>query len=93
MDGPRREDPFEGKSPEIDYPCTWGFRVMGESEGDLRAAVAVVMGRLEHEVDFGNRTAQGSYCSLHVRLVVHDEQHRNDIFTALTAHPAVRFVL
>ena len=87
------EDPFEGKTPEIAYPCVWGFRVMGEDEPSMRAAVTAVMGRLEYEVKFGNRTAQGRYCSLHLSLTVHDEQHRNDIFAALAAHPSIRFVL
>ena len=87
------EGSFEGRKPEIDYPCMWSYRIVGMDEVQMRIAVLEVVGDLEHRVTTGLESSQGKYRSLQLELVVRDEAHRLSIFEALKTHPEVRFVI
>ena len=84
---------FGDREPEIHYPVMWSYKVIGSDEERLRAAVAQVVGSLNHELTRSNTSATGKYLSLHLRLVVHDKLQRHTIFHALRGHPDVRAVL
>ena len=84
---------FEGRKPEIEYPCLWSYRIVGTDEVQMRIAVLEVLGDLEHRVTTGLESSQGKYRSLQVEIVVRDEAQRLSIFEALKTHPEVRFVL
>jgi uncharacterized protein len=84
---------FEGRKPEIEYPCLWSYRIVGTDEVQMRIAVLEVLGDLEHRVTTGLESSQGKYRSLQVEIVVRDEAQRLSIFEALKIHPEVRFVL
>ena len=47
----------------------------------------------EHTITVARSSRTGKYCSLHVELVVTDEDHRNGVFRALRDHEDVKFVL
>jgi putative lipoic acid-binding regulatory protein len=79
--------------PDIDYPCPWGYRIIGENEEAIRDAVASIIGDVEHALDPSNTSRTGRYCSVELRLIVRDEAHRVAIFEGLTKHHAIRFVL
>ena len=79
--------------PQIDYPCSWSYRVIGESEVALRAAVREAVGAHPHEFVAGRSSAQGRYVSCTLTLTVRDEPHRLEIFRALAQHEAIRYVL
>jgi uncharacterized protein len=82
-----------GRKPEIDYPCTWSYRIIGLDELRMRSAVREIIGEVEHTLTFGLESPQGKYRSLQLELVVGDEEHRLRIFASLKKHPDVRFVL
>lgn len=79
--------------PDIDYPCSWTYRVIGESEPDLRAAVEVSVGEVAFEFARGRSSTQGRYVSCILTLTVRDEAHRLAVFRALADHAATRYVL
>ena len=83
----------EQHEPEIDYPCTWAYRIIGTSETALRDAIAVIVGAREHSVGPGNRSRTGAYCSINVELVVETHDERVEIGQALSDHDAVKFLL
>ncbi len=83
---------MDGK-PQIDYPCDWSFRLIGESETRIRALVARILGELDHSVVVSRSSASGRYVSLELSFVARDDAHRTSIHAALSAHEAVRFVL
>jgi len=84
---------FEGKKPEIDYPCPWSYRLIGRDEVALRRAVLGIIGGAEHTLVLVNESSAGRYRSLELELVVRDEAHRLGLFEALGRHPDVRFVI
>ena len=79
--------------PMIQYPCTWSYTIIGEGEEALRLAVSGVMGDRDHTVTPGHHSAAGRYCSLHVTLMVLDEEERLCLLAALQREAVVRFVL
>ena len=78
---------------EIEYPCEWGFRIIGTHEKLIRQLVLDVLGDLAHSLEPSNTSATGKYVSLHLRVQVRDEAHRNEVHAALMADEAVKIVL
>jgi putative lipoic acid-binding regulatory protein len=80
-------------SPEIEYPCPWGYRVIGSDEAAVREAIRDAVGDAEHELEFSRTSSKGSYVALKLTVMVRNEAHRLGIDKHLRAHPAVRYVL
>ncbi len=80
-------------NPKIQYPCDWGFRIIGTHEKLMRQLVAEIVEELEHTLEPSNTSAAGKYVSLRLSVQVRDEEHRNEIHQRLTAHEAVKMVL
>ena len=87
------ESSFEGRKPEILYPCIWAYQVIGTDEDRLREAVLEVLGDAPHTLKPGRMSRGGKYRSLGLETRVEDEPERLRIFDRLSKHPAIRFVL
>ncbi len=81
------------EKPEIIYPCPWGYRLIGTSETEIRAAVARAVGDAAHELELSNTSAQGRYVAMKLTVQVQDEDQRLGIDKELNADPAIRMVL
>ena len=81
------------KRPEIVYPCTWTWVLVGEGESVLLGHVDVVLAGVEHAKNVKRHSAQGRYTSIEVTLVVRDEEHRYALGRRFLDHPAVRIVI
>ncbi len=84
---------FGNAEPEIEYPCRWQYRLMGAAEAALRGAVERVVGAREHQVQVGNQSRTGKYCSLEVEIEVASRNEQHDLFQRLRAEPGVIYVL
>lgn len=79
--------------PEIQYPCAWTYTIVGEGEEILLAHAELVLAGQAHEKSVSRKSRTGRYTSIEITLVVRDEMHRRELFTALGQHTAVRVVL
>jgi hypothetical protein len=84
---------FGDRRPEVRYPCTWSYKLIGRDEVGMRRAIADVVGDSPHRVSRSNTSRTGRYCSVLLEVDVRDEEQRLRVFEALHRHPAVRFVL
>lgn len=82
-----------GRGPEIDYPCPWGYKVIGTDVERLRSAIAQVIQERPHTITPSNRSVTGKYHCLDVEIVVTSEACRLEIYDGLRSHPAVKIVL
>lgn len=82
-----------GRGPAIDYPCPWGYKVIGSDVERLRRAIAEVIQERPHTVTPSRRSMTGKYHCLDVELVVTSEEYRVEIYEGLRRHPAVKIVL
>ena len=78
---------------ELSYPREWAYRIIGTHEKLIRQLVDDILGDHPHKLEPSNESATGRYVSLHLRLNVRDEAHRDDIFGRLMADETVKIVL
>ena len=86
-------DDLSGQRPEIEYPCTWRYRIIGTSSQGVHEAARHATQDDEIQLTSGNQSRAGRYESFELELTVQSEAHRNRVFRALQAHEAVKFVL
>lgn len=82
-----------GCRPEIQYPCPWGYKVIGRSPEDLTQAVTEVLAGCAFSVTPSHTSKGGSYHCLNVETIVASEPQRLDLYERLRRHPAIRMVL
>lgn len=80
------------KRPEISYPCTWNYKVIGEDRDFLREAILVACAPDPVEISVSRSSRGGRYHSLEASIEVRDEQMRLAIFDRLKNHPAVKIL-
>ena len=78
---------------DIEYPCTWSYKVIGIDAEAMQNAVETVLGAQRYLLSHSRQSSGGKYVSLHLETVVESEESRNAIFQLLKDHAAVRMVL
>lgn len=86
-------DTDQGCRPEISYPCPWQYRLIGEDEAAMRAAVAACVDPARCVFSPGLRSSGGRYLSLQVELIVDSEEQRLGLYRLLAEQPQIRMVL
>lgn len=81
------------KKPEIDYPCLWQYKVIGEDPARIEETIRQACGAIEVLITPSHSSSGGKYHSLNAELVVPDEQTKNKIFQLLCQGPGVKMVI
>ncbi|NLX18841.1 MAG: DUF493 domain-containing protein [Desulfobulbus sp.] len=79
--------------PDIQYPCRWQYRLIGEERTTILQAVQAVVNLEACTVSDGNVSSGGRYLSVNVELTVTSEEDRLDLYNRFAADPAIRMVL
>ena len=79
--------------PDIDYPCQWGYKIIGRDKAKLEACIKEIMGEKSHTTKAGNASKTGKFHSYNASCTVEDEAERNRIFKAFENHDAVDMVI
>lgn len=83
----------ENKKPQIDYPCKWPYKIIGDSVEEMIIAVEEAVVDLEYDLTPSNISQKGKYFSLNITVDVPSEVTRDLIFQKLSKHPAIKFVI
>jgi len=78
---------------EMEYPCSWVYKIIGREQGELRGAIAEVVQARECLVSLSNSSSNGKYLCLDVELVVRSAEDREAQYLAFKEHSAVVMVL
>lgn len=78
---------------EMEYPCSWVYKIIGREQGELRGAIAEVVQARECLVSLSNSSSGGKYFCLDVELVVLSAEDREAQYLAFKGHSAVVMVL
>lgn len=81
----------EDERPEIHYPCSWEWKIVGRDEQRLRQAVSAVLQRT-YTLRVSNTSRTGKYVSLELVTTVHGDEERRGIGQALHDHADVLYV-
>jgi putative lipoic acid-binding regulatory protein len=81
------------EQPEIDYPCTWVYKVIGEDCTLLKDVIISACAPAEVVISHSQTSSKGKYHSLNAELIVTSEEIRLSIYETLKSAPAVKIVL
>jgi len=82
-----------GERPDIEYPCTWSYKVIGENCSLLKDVIVSACSPAEVKISHSQTSSKGKYHSLNAELTVTSEEVRLSIYETLKNDPAVKFVL
>ncbi len=91
----------KNQKPKINYPCPWGYKVIGSDEKTVHQAIRDCLhdclenDKDERPVEIGSsRTSGGGkYVSVGLTVEVMNEEERNIIFQALADRPEIKMVI
>jgi len=79
--------------PKIDYPCTWQYRIIGESATAITELVTEIVHEKGYTLTRANVSRGGRYVSMALELTVQTEERRLELYRLLAADPTVKVVL
>ena len=78
---------------ELEYPCNWCYKVIGESMEGIEEAVKEILDEREHTLSSSNKSRSGKYTSANLDMLVHNDDDRQTIYEELKKHKNVKMVL
>lgn len=79
--------------PEIEYPCKWVYKVIGEDCSLIKEVIIAACSPLEVKVSYSQSSSKGKYHSFNAELEVPHEEARLNIYEILKASPAIKIIL
>jgi len=79
--------------PQIEYPISWGFKIIGRDKDKLLSSIKEVMGEKEHLCHLGNSSKGGKFHTYNASCEVESEEERNRIFKAFSDHTDIKMVI
>ncbi|BDQ26643.1 HP0495 family protein [Helicobacter heilmannii] len=77
----------------INYPCLWEYCVITDKPQEFLDTLPELLAPLKYQVCPKHKSAQGTYTSLQLSLVVASEQEQHALFEKLSNHAFVKWVL
>jgi putative lipoic acid-binding regulatory protein len=90
---PNTTNPSHPEKPEIEYPCQWVYKIIGEDTKILKELIITACAPAEVDIAHSHSSSKGKYHSLNATLEVENETQRLQIYDLLKTHPAVKVVL
>lgn len=81
------------KRPWIDYPCEWGYKVIGSDVDKILYAIEEASLGLDYSVTPSNISKNGKYYSLNFNLEVPNEVVRDLVYEKLKKNNDITIVL
>lgn len=79
--------------PQIDYPCTWQYKIIGESAAAITRLAAEHVYEKGYTLIDSNVSSGGRYVSMALELTVQSDERRLELYRLLAADPTVKVVL
>jgi len=90
----KKNSPSDGpERPEIDYPCSWTYKVIGEDCTLLKDVITKTCAPIDVTITRSHMSSKGKYHSLNAELIVPSEEVRLRIYEDLKQSPAVKIIL
>ncbi|HON37198.1 MAG: YbeD family protein [Desulfomonilia bacterium] len=81
------------KSPRIEYPCTWVYKLFGKSQDAIRGAVALIAAGRHYTLKPSRSSRNNRYHCMNLELRVMSDEDRRGLSDALGAHEEILLVL
>jgi len=83
----------DNRRPEIQYPCEWGYKVIGTDVNKILAAIEEASMGIAYDVTPSNISKNGKYFSINFSLQVPNEVVRNLIYEKLNKNAEIKMVI
>jgi uncharacterized protein len=80
------------KRPEIEYPCEWSYKIIGNNIEKMLEAIENAASGLTYDVTPSNISNKGNYYSLNLTLTVPNEVVRDLIYEKLNGSESIKIV-
>ncbi|WP_104759169.1 HP0495 family protein [Helicobacter bizzozeronii] len=84
---------MDSNKPQITYPTLWEYRLITDDPRALLEELPQILGRQDYKADLNHMSAHGKYTSLQLCLEVASQEERDRLFSALSTHAFVKWVL
>ena len=81
------------KKPNIDYPCKWTFKVIGDDVDTMINSMEKAVEGLEKEITSSNVSTRGNYFSMNLIVTINSEEERYSIYDRLSKSPNIKYIL
>lgn len=81
------------QKPEINYPCDWLYKVIGENPEAVKEGVFQVLAGKDFIFTDSHTSSGGKYHSFNVELTVDNEEERLSIYNKMVNHAAIKVVI
>lgn len=78
---------------EIEYPCIWQYKVIGEDVTILKEVILAACAPRQPKISYSHSSSKGKYHSFNVEVEVTSEEARLQIFVTLRDSQAVKMIL
>jgi len=79
--------------PKIEYPCDWGFKLIGTNKEQLEACINQTMAHRDYECKEGNVSSKGKFISINAKCEVCSQEERDKLFKTFRNHCDVKMVI
>lgn len=80
--------------PQIDYPCVWGYRVIGLHKEHVERAIHNVFAGKNVDISpIEHHSKSHKYVALNCKVNVENDKERLDFFNALVAQEGIVMVI
>ncbi|MGD9948079.1 MAG: DUF493 domain-containing protein [Desulfobulbus sp.] len=84
---------INGCKPNIEYPCQWHYRLIGEDRTAIMEAIHAAVDVSLCVISEGNASSGGRYLSLNLEISVNNEAERLRLYQLFSDNPAIRVVI
>jgi len=81
------------KKPDIEYPCTWLFKIFGRDREAMQRAVARMISGRRHALTPSRSSRNNRYHCMNLELLVQSDEDRLGAYEALNAQDDILLVL
>jgi len=78
---------------EIEYPTSWGYKVIGTDKEAIKACIKEIMGDKKHLCSLGNSSRTGKFHTYNTSCIVYSEEERYKIFSFFEKHDDIKMVI
>lgn len=79
--------------PNIQYPCLWGYKVIGRHEESIKKAIDDVFQNLKPSLNEAKKSSKGKFISITIEIEVLNENQRLDLHQRLSSREEISMVL
>ncbi|MGD8778561.1 MAG: DUF493 domain-containing protein [Ignavibacteria bacterium] len=86
-------DGKNNRKPEINYPCYWDYKIIGDNVEKMIEAAEAAADGMEYDITASNISKKGNYFSINLKVLVNNEDTRNLVYQKLEGHENIKMVL